>query len=143
MAKLTVYDPPMCCSTGVCGPAVDPVLPRVTADLDWLKRQPRFDLTLLLHEDWEANGFYLYELNPTARPSLAAAMIEAVRPVCAIDTATTIDGRPIAEPGIIRPTDDQSTFPTIAPLIEAHWEPDMAILGGRLRLDGSAVALTR
>jgi LPS-assembly protein len=43
----------------------------------------------------------------------------------------------------LRATDDQSTFPTIAPLIEAHWEPDMEILGGRLRLDGSAVALTR
>jgi arsenite methyltransferase len=39
MAKLGVYDPPMCCSTGVCGPAVDLVLPRVAADLDWLKRQ--------------------------------------------------------------------------------------------------------
>ena len=39
MTKLAVYDPPMCCSTGVCGPAVDPVLPRVSADLDWLKRQ--------------------------------------------------------------------------------------------------------
>ena len=39
MTKLAVYDPPMCCSTGICGPAVDPVLPRVTADLDWLKRQ--------------------------------------------------------------------------------------------------------
>ena len=39
MTKLAVYDPPMCCSTGVCGPSVDPVLPRVTADLDWLNRQ--------------------------------------------------------------------------------------------------------
>lgn len=39
MGKLAVYDPPMCCSTGVCGPSVDPVLPRITADLDWLKRQ--------------------------------------------------------------------------------------------------------
>ena len=39
MTKLAIYDPPMCCSTGVCGPAVDPVLPRITADLDWLKRQ--------------------------------------------------------------------------------------------------------
>ena len=39
MTKLALYDPPMCCSTGVCGPAVDPVLPRVSADLDWLKRQ--------------------------------------------------------------------------------------------------------
>ncbi len=25
----------------------------------------------------------------------------------------------------LRPTDEQSTFPTIAPLIEARWEPDM------------------
>ncbi len=39
MTKLAVYDPPLCCSSGVCGPAVDPVLPRVAADLDWLKRQ--------------------------------------------------------------------------------------------------------
>jgi hypothetical protein len=37
--KLTIYDPAMCCSTGVCGPVVDPTLPRVAADLDWLKRQ--------------------------------------------------------------------------------------------------------
>ncbi len=39
MTKLAVYDPPMCCSTGVCGPTVDPVLPRFSADVDWLKRQ--------------------------------------------------------------------------------------------------------
>lgn len=30
-----VYDKPMCCATGVCGPQVDPVLPRFAADLDW------------------------------------------------------------------------------------------------------------
>ncbi len=28
----------MCCSTGVCGPAVDPVLPRFAADLEALKQ---------------------------------------------------------------------------------------------------------
>jgi len=39
MTTLTVYDPAMCCSTGVCCPAVDPALPRLAADLDWLKRQ--------------------------------------------------------------------------------------------------------
>ena len=37
MSKLQVYDPAMCCSTGVCGRSVDPVLPRFSADLDWLK----------------------------------------------------------------------------------------------------------
>ena len=37
MAKIEVFDKPMCCSTGICGPEVDPVLPRFAADLDWLK----------------------------------------------------------------------------------------------------------
>ena len=36
---LRVYDPAMCCSTGVCGPTVDPELARFAADLDWLKGQ--------------------------------------------------------------------------------------------------------
>ena len=31
-----VFDPAMCCSTGVCGPSVDPVLAAFAADLDWL-----------------------------------------------------------------------------------------------------------
>ena len=39
MPTVRVFDPPMCCSTGVCGPSVDPELARFTADLDWLKRQ--------------------------------------------------------------------------------------------------------
>jgi arsenite methyltransferase len=37
MQTIAVYDKPMCCSTGVCGPDVDPVLPRFAADLEWLK----------------------------------------------------------------------------------------------------------
>ena len=36
-ATLAVYDPPMCCSTGVCGPEPDPRLARFAADLEWLK----------------------------------------------------------------------------------------------------------
>jgi LPS-assembly protein len=43
----------------------------------------------------------------------------------------------------LRSTDNQSTFPTVAPLIEARWEDADPVLGGRLRLEGSAVALTR
>lgn len=39
MTRLTVFDPPQCCSTGVCGPSVDPKLSRLSADLDWLKQQ--------------------------------------------------------------------------------------------------------
>lgn len=39
MTTLQVFDKPMCCSTGVCGPQVDPVLPKFAADLAWLKGQ--------------------------------------------------------------------------------------------------------
>lgn len=48
MKTIQVYDKPMCCSTGVCGPEFDPVLPRFAADLQWLKslghRVERFNL---------------------------------------------------------------------------------------------------
>ena len=39
MKTIQVFDKPMCCSTGVCGPQIDPVLPRFAADLEWLKTQ--------------------------------------------------------------------------------------------------------
>jgi hypothetical protein len=39
MKTIQVFDKPMCCSSGVCGPDVDPVLPRFAADLQWLKSQ--------------------------------------------------------------------------------------------------------
>ena len=31
MDKITLYEPPMCCSTGVCGPSVDKNLIRITS----------------------------------------------------------------------------------------------------------------
>lgn len=37
MSKIEIYDPPLCCPTGICGPSVDPVLVRFAADLEWLK----------------------------------------------------------------------------------------------------------
>lgn len=39
MKELDVYDPAMCCATGVCGPEVDPVLVRFAADVKWLQDQ--------------------------------------------------------------------------------------------------------
>ena len=49
MTRVQIFEPPMCCSTGVCGPSVDPRLPRFAADLEWLKSQgvevERYNLT--------------------------------------------------------------------------------------------------
>jgi AhpD family alkylhydroperoxidase len=37
MTTVKVYDPAMCCATGVCGPEIDPALAQFAGDLDWLK----------------------------------------------------------------------------------------------------------
>jgi len=35
--RVSVYDPALCCSSGVCGPSVDPALSEAAADLAWLE----------------------------------------------------------------------------------------------------------
>ncbi|MEN9574072.1 MAG: hypothetical protein RL514_1927 [Verrucomicrobiota bacterium] len=89
----------------------------VRAHVAWLETLPPFDLTLCLHEDWEANGFYLYELNPEGLPSRAQAMVDAVASVCPIDLAEVIEGRP-ARGGIIHPSHDPASRPQWP---EAFW----------------------
>ena len=37
VSHVLVYDRALCCSTGVCGPQVDPELVRFAADLQWLE----------------------------------------------------------------------------------------------------------
>lgn len=37
--KVEVFDPPMCCSSGVCGPNVDTELVSFSRSLDWLRKQ--------------------------------------------------------------------------------------------------------
>ena len=39
MKTLQVYDPALCCSSGVCGVDVDQTLVDFAADLNWLKQQ--------------------------------------------------------------------------------------------------------
>ena len=39
MTHVDVFDPPMCCSSGVCGPSVDPRLAAFAADVEWLTAQ--------------------------------------------------------------------------------------------------------
>jgi predicted deacylase len=71
--------------------------------VDWLTGRVPFDLAICLHEDWEAHGFYLYELNPFNRVSLAPAMLIAAGQYCPLDPSEMIDGRPSHSPGLIRP----------------------------------------
>jgi hypothetical protein len=91
----------------------------------WLEKQPSFDICLCLHEDWEAQGFYVYEINPEDRPSVAEKMIEAVREVCPIDHSTLIDGR-AAQDGVIRPNLD--------PALRPEWPEALYLIQKKTRL---------
>jgi len=89
----------------------NPKSAEVLAHIAWLERQPKFDLYLCLHEDWESHGFYVYEQNPDDRPALAEKIVGAVGKVCPIDLSENIEGRP-AKNGVIRPN------------IQPHERPD-------------------
>ena len=38
MAAIQIFDPALCCSTGVCGVAADQELARFAADVEWVRR---------------------------------------------------------------------------------------------------------
>ena len=89
---------------------LEPKSPEIRAHIAWLEKQAAFDVCLCLHEDWEAHGFYLYELNPDSKPSRADEMIAAAAKVCPIDQSEIIEGRE-ARGGIINPSLDPRTRP--------------------------------
>lgn len=97
-----------------------------------------------VRDPYQDNGLYygdqrrlisqIYAERQTARSyfSVAAFDIQSLRVAVANDDA----------PGLnIFETDE--SLPVVAPLVEARWEPSGPILGGRLRLRGSAVSLFR
>jgi len=99
--------------------------PLVRAHTAWLDARPRFTLSMSLHEDWESNGFYLYELNPDLQPSTADVVIRAVREVCPIDTSPIIEGRK-AENGVICANPDLQKRP--------DWPEAFYLIHNRTRL---------
>ena len=103
------------------------------AHIAWLERQPQFDLCLCLHEDWESHGFYVYELNPENRPSLAETMIARIAEVCPIDPSEIIEDRP-ARNGIIRPNLDPAHATAMGRGILFDCEQDEVVLHPRSAL---------
>jgi hypothetical protein len=93
--------------------------------VQWLEKRSLFDACFCLHEDWESNGFYLYELNPENKPSLADPMIAAVKTICPIDLSLVIETR-AAHGGIIRPSLDPHT--------RLLWPESFWLLQNRTRL---------
>ena len=96
----------------------------ITAHVRWLERQPKFDLTLCLHEDWESHGFYLYELNPDGHAPLGEKLVAAVAPICPIDLSPVIEGRE-ATGGVIRPSLD--------PAVRVQWPEAFWLIQNKTR----------
>lgn len=63
-----------------------------------------FEGALSLHEDWEAEGAYLYEHNPQGRPTPVNALLGSLERICGLDPHNEIDGWPTAARGLIHPS---------------------------------------
>ena len=86
--------------------------PEIRAHIEYLEKASYFDLALFLHEDWESQGFYLYESKQHNSKSIAKEIIESVSRVFPIDHSPQIDGYQ-SENGIIGAPIDQNTL--------THW----------------------
>lgn len=74
MKKVEIFDPAMCCSTGVCGPSVDPELTRVASAIYSLEKRGfnirRYQLTNAPDKFAESQSVntILHEKGPDALP---------------------------------------------------------------------------
>jgi hypothetical protein len=74
----------------------------VAAHAAWLESGAVPGLFMSLHEDWEANGFYFYEINlGVDEPCRSEDILDAVKPWFDPDPGQTIDGHESRGPGWI------------------------------------------
>lgn len=67
--------------------------PEVSVHAEWLARGRAPDVFVSLHEDWESEGFYFYEINLLEdRPQRAASILEAVAEHFPAESGPEIDG---------------------------------------------------
>lgn len=78
MSHVRVFDPPMCCSSGVCGTDPDVTLARFSADLHWLQTQgvvvERFTLSQQ-PEKFTAEPLVMRSINDGGTDALPVVMI--------------------------------------------------------------------
>lgn len=80
----------------------------------------RFQAVLGLHEDWEAQGGYLYEHNRNANANPCQALLTALKQTVGIDGSGEIDGWQTTSPGLIHPPSD--------PGLRDHWPEQIYLL---------------
>ena len=85
-----------------------PVISAVKA----LIKPSRFDVSLMLHEDYDGQGIYLYETERAA-PFWAESLIRLAQRIIPADRRARIDRRKCTKPGIVRRKVSMKTFLTI------------------------------
>ena len=87
MKTIQVFDPALCCSSGVCGPETDPALVTFAADADWAKKQganiERFNL---------AQQPLVFAQNETVKGFLARSGKDSL-PLILVDGEVALAGR--------------------------------------------------
>jgi hypothetical protein len=87
MAKIQIFDPALCCNTGVCGVDVDQLLVNFSADVDWAKQNgaqiERFNL---------AQQPMAFAENPVVKGLLERSGQEAL-PLILVDGEFALAGR--------------------------------------------------
>jgi hypothetical protein len=87
MKNITIFDPPMCCASGVCGPDIDPLLPRFAGMLAQLEqfgiKVERYNL---------AQQPMAFAQNPTVRVLLDVEGTD-VLPLILVDGRVEMKGR--------------------------------------------------
>ncbi len=76
--------------------------PETRMHVEWIEcAKSPYDLYISLHEDWEARGFYLYEINTSGGPSMSAAILGAVETILPLEPGPIVDGHRLRGPGWI------------------------------------------
>lgn len=87
MKKVQVFDPALCCSSGVCGTEVDQALVTFSADVDWTKQQG------LMIERFNLAQQPMAFVDNTAVKGLLERSGEAALPITLVDGEVAFAGR--------------------------------------------------
>ena len=88
MTNITIFEPAMCCNTGVCGPSIDQDLLRITAVMDALAELEDYEA---LHYNLSSNPDQ-FVLNKAVSEKLQAEGMESL-------PMTVVDGKVVKTGG--------------------------------------------
>jgi len=82
-------------------------------------RSWRFSLAMMLHEDYDGRGLYLYEIKRSA-PTWGDDLLALAAPTIPIENRATIDGRRISRTGLIQRRYRPGSFPLLPEALYLH-----------------------